>query len=111
MIFITGPMFSGKKEVACTILGCTKKELHERAIWEVQNLAAGCADLEGLADRLAAKELVIAAETGAGIVPADPDERAARESAGHLACMLAERADVVVRVFCGIPTVIKGELK
>lgn len=111
MIFITGPMFAGKKEVACDILGCTKKELHERAIWGVQNLALGCPDLESLADRLAQKELVIATEVGGGIVPADPAEREAREAAGRLARLLAERADTVVRVFCGIPTVIKGELK
>ena len=37
-------------------------------------------------------------------------ERAARERAGRLCCLLAERADTVVRVFCGIPKVIKGEL-
>ena len=26
-----------------------------------------------------------------------------------LACLLAKKADTVIRVFCGIPTVIKGE--
>ena len=36
--------------------------------------------------------------------------RADREAAGRLSCLLAARADAVVRVFCGIPTVIKGEL-
>ena len=39
----------------------------------------------------------------------DP-ERAAREAAGRLACLLAQRADAVVRVFCGIPVVLKGKL-
>ena len=37
-------------------------------------------------------------------------ERAAREAAGRLACLLAARADCVVQMFCGIPTVLKGEL-
>ena len=37
-------------------------------------------------------------------------ERAAREAAGRLACLLAARADCVVQLFCGIPTVLKGEL-
>ena len=37
-------------------------------------------------------------------------QRAAREAAGRLACLLAERADCVVQMFCGLPTVLKGEL-
>ena len=36
--------------------------------------------------------------------------RAAREAAGRLSCLLAERADTVVRVCCGLPQVLKGEL-
>ena len=42
--------------------------------------------------------------------PMDAEERAGREAAGRLACLLAERADCVVQMFCGIPTVLKGEL-
>jgi len=37
-------------------------------------------------------------------------ERAGREAAGRLACLLAARAGCVVQMFCGIPTVLKGEL-
>ena len=44
------------------------------------------------------------------MVPIDPAQRAAREAAGRLACLLAERADCVVQIFCGLPTVLKGEL-
>jgi len=44
------------------------------------------------------------------VVPIDPVQRAAREAAGRLACLLAERADCVVQMFCGLPTVLKGEL-
>lgn len=110
MIFITGPMFAGKKDVACDILGCDKKELHSRAVWEAQNLAFGCESLEALADRLAERELVISTEIGCGIVPENAVERAERENAGRLACLLAERAELVIRVFCGIPTVLKGDL-
>ncbi|MDO5132963.1 MAG: cobinamide kinase, partial [Eubacteriales bacterium] len=43
------------------------------------------------------------------VVPVDPKERAAREAAGRLACLLAARADVVIRVCCGLPQVLKGE--
>ena len=76
----------------------------------MQNLAANATDLEKLADELAAYDVVIATEIGGGIVPIDPAERAAREAAGRLACLLAERADCVVQMFCGLPTVLKGEL-
>lgn len=74
-----------------------------------RTLAARCRDLEGLAAELAQKDVVMAVEVGGGVVPIDPAERAAREAAGRLACLLAQRAETVVRVFCGIPTVLKGE--
>ena len=76
----------------------------------MQNLAANATDLEKLADELAAYDVVIATEIGGGIVPIDPAERAAREAAGRLACLLAARASCVVEMFCGLSTVLKGEL-
>ena len=76
----------------------------------MQDLAGSCADLEVLAAELSAHEVVIATEVGGGVVPTDPAERAAREAAGRLNCLLAQRADAVARVFCGIPMVIKGRL-
>ena len=111
MIFITGPMFSGKRGVARQLLRCSDAELAERCAFEVQSLAADCEDPEALADELSRFEAVTASEVGGGVVPLDPNEREARERAGRLACLLAERADTVVRVFCGIPRVIKGEKK
>ena len=59
-------------------------------------------------DELASKEIVIADEIGCGLVPLDASEREKRERAGRLACMLAERADKVIRVVCGCPQVLKG---
>ena len=66
--------------------------------------------LEALARELAEYDIVIATEVGGGVVPMDAEERAGREAAGRLACLLAARADCVVQMFCGIPTVLKGEL-
>jgi len=69
------------------------------------------ADLPALADKLAHEyEILIATEVGGGVVPMDPKQRADREAAGRLACLLAARAECVVQMFCGIPTVLKGEL-
>ena len=106
MIFITGPLYSGKRTFAQTLPG--------KALADVQQLAADAADheaLERLADRLASEyEILIATEVGGGVVPMDPKQRADREAAGRLACLLAARAECVVQMFCGIPTVLKGEL-
>ena len=102
MIFITGPLYSGKRTFAQNFTGTR--------ITDVQELAAAAEDLESLADRLAADDLGLATEVGGGVVPMDAAERAAREAAGRLACLLAARADCVVQMFCGLPTVLKGEL-
>ena len=102
MIFITGPLYSGKRTFANALPGTR--------IAEVQNLANDADDLEKLADKLAAYDIVIATEVGGGVVPVDAGERAAREAAGRLACLLASRAQCVVQMFCGIPTILKGEL-
>ena len=103
MIFITGPLYSGKHTFA--------QKLPGRQIADVQELAANAPELDKLADKLAAEyEIVIATEVGGGVVPTDAEQRAAREAAGRLACLLAARADCVVQMFCGIPTVLKGEL-
>ena len=108
MMLITGPLWSGKRAFACRALGCTREELSARAVWDAQDLAAGCEDLTALADKLAGCQAVILTEVGGGVVPMDPAQRAAREAAGRLACLLADRADCVVRVFCGLPLVLKG---
>ena len=109
MIFVTGPLFAGKKTYVKTALGLTEEELARRAVWDVQELAARWDDLTALADDLAEREIVIATEVGGGVVPVDAGQRAARESAGRLACLLAERADTVIRVCCGLPQLLKGE--
>ena len=103
MLFVTGPLYSGKRTFAQQFPG--------RRIADVQALAAQSKDLSRLADELAQNyDIILATEVGGGVVPMDAAERAAREAAGRLACLLAARADCVVQLFCGIPTVLKGEL-
>lgn len=110
MMFIFGPLYSGKHEVTRRLLRCAEQELSSRAVFDVQELARDRTDLEALADELTAYDAVVATEVGGGVVPLDPEERAARERAGRLGCLLAARADVAVRVLCGIPLALKGEL-
>ena len=103
MLFITGPLYSGKRTFAQKFPG--------RCLADVQDLAAQSENLPQLADSLAADyDIILATEVGGGVVPMDAGERVAREAAGRLACLLAARADCVVQMFCGIPTVLKGEL-
>ena len=110
MIFVTGPLFAGKREYIRTALGWTEEDLAQRAVWDVQDLAAGHAeDLEVLAQTLAHHEVELATEVGGGVVPVSAHQRQSREAAGRLACLLAQRAEVVVRVCCGLPQVLKGE--
>ena len=97
MMFITGPLYSGKRTFARNFRGSI--------IADVQDAAA-----ETQTPEQAEYDIVIATEVGGGVVPMDAEERAGREAAGRLACLLAERADCVVQMFCGIPTVLKGEL-
>ena len=115
MIFVTGPLYAGKRTYACRLLGIdpSTEALDSRVLRDAHDLAASCseADLDALAASLAARyEVVIATEVGAGVVPVDPVERRNRERAGRLACLLAERATTVVRLCCGIPQLLKGDL-
>ena len=91
MIFVTGPLFAGKKAYISQALGLSAQELAERAVWDAR------------------RERVIATEGGGGVVPVQAEQRRAREAAGRLSCLLAARADTVVRVCCGLPQLLKGE--
>lgn len=51
--------------------------------------------------------IIITDEIGNGIVPADRQEREFREWIGRLQIKLAEQADEVIRVMCGIGQKIK----
>ena len=105
MLFITGPLYSGKRTFARNFRGSVIADVQDAAA-ETQTPE----QLETLVRELAEYDIVIATEVGGGVVPMDAEERAGREAAGRLACLLAERADCVVQMFCGIPTVLKGEL-
>lgn len=51
--------------------------------------------------------IILMDEVGSGIIPLEKEERLYREQAGRVSCMLAERASQVVRMICGIGTVLK----
>ena len=53
--------------------------------------------------------VILCNEVGCGVVPMDRADRDWRERVGRTCCYLAERAERVIRVYCGIPMVLKGE--
>ena len=110
MIFVTGPLGAGKQTCICRVLGWSEAEFAQRAIRDVQDMAAEAEDLAALADRLSEFSVVLSTEVGGGVVPVDRSERERREKAGRLACLLAQRAETVIRVQCGLPQILKGKL-
>lgn len=51
--------------------------------------------------------VVVSDEIGLGVVPVDLFERRWREETGRALCLLAERAETVERVSCGLGQVLK----
>ena len=60
-----------------------------------------------IAEDLSKMSVVILDEIGCGIIPMEANERRYREMVGQTGCLLADKADRVVRVCCGISTTIK----
>ncbi|MBR3631356.1 MAG: bifunctional adenosylcobinamide kinase/adenosylcobinamide-phosphate guanylyltransferase [Oscillospiraceae bacterium] len=54
--------------------------------------------------------IILLDEIGCGIIPLDREERRWREMTGRCGCLLTAFADTVIRLCCGIPSALKGEL-
>lgn len=108
MIFITGGAFQGKCEYAeknygnCNIVRnyhlIVKEQLKagKDPIKEAEKFINENADC-----------VVTSDEMGCGIVPINKFEREYREVNGRVNCLLAKKAQNVVRVVCGIGSIIK----
>ena len=116
MVLILGGMAAGKRTYAREALGYSDADMADAVldgrpvIYNVQNLVGRDPERSmALLDALAKKEAVICNEVGGGIIPMSPEGRAAREATGRLCIELAKRANKVVRLVCGIPTILKEE--
>ena len=107
MILIVGAQASGKSTFAKTLAD------EDDIIFDAQELLPrkeGVAASYALLEELRAKRVVTVAEVGCGVHPLDREERDWRDAVGRMQSKLAAQATCVVRMCCGIPQVIKGEL-
>ena len=113
MILVVGGYAAGKKEYVKS-LGYEEGDFttdpweEKPVLYGVEALAAQAGEeWEGLVPRLEEKEVIICQEVGSGVIPLEREARQMREYTGRLCSALAEKAERVVRLFCGIPTIIK----
>lgn len=129
MIMITGGAFQGKRGCLTRLYGIADGDILNGAECDLDEVftAAAVADYHELVRRLLKENIdavefteklcrenpsaaVIINEIGCGIIPLEKSERIYREEVGRAGCIIAENSDTVIRVFCGIPEAIKGEL-
>lgn len=127
MILIIGGAYSGKTEFAMRNFSfgetdildgaeCTPEQAYScRAIKNFQQFIKRFGTKSGaeLAEMIYTKNpniVVISDEIGSGIIPMEKSDRIWREETGRACCVIAGHSSTVVRMCCGIPTVIKGVL-
>lgn len=112
MILIIGGAHCGKRDYAAEHFGYDLKQMsdqldHAPVLYDLQALLKEYADFEVPWPALRQKQVIICNEVGSGVVPVDDRERKWRETVGRVCCVLAQEAEKVIRVQCGIGTVIK----
>lgn len=113
MILVIGAAASGKTKYVKS-LGFTDSDI-ANAVMDERPVLNNLQDMvfsdpdgsANLYDELLKKSVVICNEVGSGIIPVERTERDAREATGRLCNRLAQAAERVVRLVCGIPIVIK----
>lgn len=113
MILVIGARASGKLEHVKS-LGYSDQDIANgvldgrTVVYNLQNVVfRNPENAPNLLDELLQKEVVVCDEVGSGVIPLERQERLAREATGRLCIQLAQRANRVVRLVCGLPTVIK----
>lgn len=111
MVLIIGGAYQGKRQYARDTLGFSADDIvppvdilirdliekRKDPLAEIRLLAEGWRD-----------KAVLLTDVNCGIVPVRAEDRAFREAVGRCGTFLASRAEKVIRVFCGLGTVIKG---
>lgn len=113
MILVIGARASGKLEHVKS-LGYSNTDIANgvldgrKVVYNLQNVVfRNPENAPNLLEELLQKEVVVCDEVGSGVIPLKRQERLAREATGRLCIQLAQRANRVVRLVCGLATVIK----
>lgn len=127
MILIIGGAYQGKRNYVLSQFSCTESDIaqipekmtdfpQQRVIdeyhnWVKQMLREGVDPIRYTAELLQQNQnrIIICNELGSGIVPIEASDRQWREVTGRLCCRLAEEAEEVHRICCGLPTILKGK--
>lgn len=115
MILIVGGAGQGKLAFAMERFGVSEADTApDGPVWNAFHLAVrDClregGDVAALTEQAARRNIVLCDEIGCGVVPIDREERRWREETGRACQLLAQRAEAVYRVVCGIPLCLKGE--
>ena len=105
MVLIIGGKYQGKHDFAA-------KHFPEADVTEFDDILRATGGVRGFLEKYGsggenADTVVIADENASGIVPGDAEEIRFREEYNRSLTSLAEKADEVYRVFCGIGMKIK----
>ena len=109
MILIIGGKAQGKTEYARKVYEGQAEIFDDFQDWFRESLLKDDRPEEKVREYISAnpREVIISDEVGNGVIPMDPFERKYREELGRTLIMIAEKADSVIRIFCGIPQKIK----
>ena len=111
MILIIGGAYQGKRAYATETLGCPEERIIGQVECRIRAMLDAGLDPMAEVGRLAKAEwadaVLLLEDISSGIVPLDAADRAWREAVGRCGAFLARQSERVIRVFCGIGTVIK----
>lgn len=117
--FIFGGAFNGKYDriislgyKSSDIFDCKVENIanigDKKCVYNIQNLLLNdMFSVENVLEKLKNAEIVVCDDVSSGIVPLNKQDRIYRDNVGKLCCILTEKAEIVERVYFGIPMVIK----
>lgn len=117
MVLVIGGFAQGKRDYVKARYGVRDEDISQqladqRVVYALHEIVRKLADYDRAADVVLAhmkthpETIYICDEVGCGVIPVEPDERAWREAVGRVCVMLAEHAQRVERVFCGISMIL-----
>ena len=99
-----------QKDVAEEFSAACEKPLFDQFQQAVHSALSEGRDPEALTEALLSANpevIVLCDEVGCGVIPLQREERLWRETVGRLCCRLAQEAESVERIFCGLPMRLK----